>query len=264
VDYYSNFFEICLFNIKNATVIQHTKSIFARHGIPEVVISDNGPQYSCQDYKDFASKWGFQHKTSSPVYPQSNGLAERTVQTVKNLLQKAKASGEYPYLSLLSYRNTPVSDAGSPAVVLMNKRLRTDLPTTSKQLVPKILNRRHVQNCLIKRKIEQKHYYDRSAKARKPLHKGDQVRIYRGKTWQPATVIDLAPRSYHVETPDGCVYRSNQRHLIDIPSPVKKATECHQQNTVVEQSPTEDSEEENLSVQAPTTPVLKTRSGRRL
>jgi transposase InsO family protein len=98
VDYYNNFFEICLLsNIRSATVIQHTKSIFARHGIPEVVISDNGPHYSCQDYKDFASKWGFQHKTSSPVYTQSNGLAERTVQTVKNLLQKAKASGEYPY-----------------------------------------------------------------------------------------------------------------------------------------------------------------------
>ena len=78
-----------------------------------------------------SSKWGFQHKTSSPVYPQSNGLAERTVQTVKNLLQKAKASGEDPYLSLLSYRNTPVSDAGSFAQLLMNRRLRTDLPTTS-------------------------------------------------------------------------------------------------------------------------------------
>jgi hypothetical protein len=60
VDYYRNFFEISLLsNIKSATVIQHTKSIFARHGIPEVVISDNGPQYSCEDYKDFASKWGF-------------------------------------------------------------------------------------------------------------------------------------------------------------------------------------------------------------
>jgi hypothetical protein len=71
----------------------------------------------------------FNTKPSSPVYPQSNGLAERTVQTVKNLLQKAKASGEDPYLSLLSYRSTPASDAGSPAQLLMNRRLRTALPT---------------------------------------------------------------------------------------------------------------------------------------
>ena len=116
VDYYSNFPEICrLPNTQSTTVIQHTKSIFARYGIPEVVISDNGPQYASQEYEEFANTWGFCCNTSSPAYPQSNGLADRTVQTVKNLLEKAKASGEDPYLSLLSYRNTPVSDAGSPA-----------------------------------------------------------------------------------------------------------------------------------------------------
>ena len=101
--------------MQSTTVIQHTKSIFARYGIPEVVISDNGPQYASQEYEEFANTWGFCCNTSSPAYPQSNGLADRTVQTVKNLLEKAKASGEDPYLSLLSYRNTPVSDAGSPA-----------------------------------------------------------------------------------------------------------------------------------------------------
>ena len=82
------------------------------------------------------------------------------------------------------------------------------------------------------------------------------MRIYRRKTW--LTVIDRnqAPRSYYVETSDGCVYRRNQRHLIEIPSPVKKPTECRQQNTVVEQSPTEESKEENsFMMQAPTTPV---------
>ena len=58
------------------------------------------------------------------------------------------------------------------------------------------------------------------------------------------------------------VFRRNQRHLIEIPNPVKKATEFRQQNTVAEQSPTEESKGENSLVQAPTTPVLKTRSGR--
>jgi hypothetical protein len=86
--------------------------------------------------------------------------------------------------------------------------------------------------------------------------------FYRGKTWLTVIDRDQALRSYHVETPDGCVYRRNQRHSIEIPSPVKKATECRQQNTVVKQSPTEESKEENSLAQAPTTPVLKTRSGR--
>ena len=88
------------------------------------------------------------------------------------------------------------------------------------------------------------------------------MRIYRGKTWLTVIDRDQAPRSNHVETPDGCVHRRNQRHSIEIPNPVKKATECRQQNTVVEQSPTEESKEDNSLAQAPTTPVLKTRSGR--
>ena len=133
VNYHSNFPEICrLPNTQSSTVIQHTKSIFTRYGIPEAVISDNGPQYASQEYEEFANAWGFCHNTSSLAYPQSIGLAERTVQTAKNLLEKAKASGEDPYLSRLSYRNTPVSDAGSPAQLLMNRRLRTDLPVSEK------------------------------------------------------------------------------------------------------------------------------------
>ena len=95
---------------------------------------------------------GFCHNTSSPAYPQLNRLAERTVQTVKNLLEKVKATGEDPYLSLLSYRNTPVSDAGSPAQLLMNRRLRTDLLAKSEQLVPEVPNLRYMQKCLKKTK----------------------------------------------------------------------------------------------------------------
>ncbi len=55
------------------------KSIFARHDIPELVVSDNGPQYTSQEFEEFEKAWNFQHQTSSPAYPQSNGLAERSV-----------------------------------------------------------------------------------------------------------------------------------------------------------------------------------------
>ena len=126
VDYYSNYFEIAqLANTRSTTAIQHIKLIFARHGIPEMIISDNGPQYSSEEFHQFSTTWGFVHKTSSPTYPQSNGFAERTVQAVKNLLTKAKASNQNPYLSVLSY--TPFQQIGSPAQLLMNRRLRTDL-----------------------------------------------------------------------------------------------------------------------------------------
>ncbi|XP_021340038.1 uncharacterized protein K02A2.6-like [Mizuhopecten yessoensis] len=76
-DYYSRYFEVGkLENTRSATVINQLKSFFARHGIPEEVRSDNGPQYSSKEFRKFAEDWGFDHKTSSPHYPQSNGLAE--------------------------------------------------------------------------------------------------------------------------------------------------------------------------------------------
>ena len=118
VDYYSRYIEIAKLTHATASeVIRHSKSIFARHGIPEVVFSDNGPQYSSEAYEDFSKEYHFEHKTSSPYYPQCNGEAERAVRTVKELLKK----NNDPYLALLAYRTTPIQDGKySPAELLMS------------------------------------------------------------------------------------------------------------------------------------------------
>jgi len=65
------------------------KQFFSCHGVPQEVISDNGPQFSSLDYSQFAMKYGFIHTMSSPQYPQSNGEAERATQTVKQFLKKS-------------------------------------------------------------------------------------------------------------------------------------------------------------------------------
>ena len=62
-----------------ADTFQKLKPMFARFGIPEQVISDNGPQFSSLEVLDFLRHYNFQHTTSSPLYPQSNGMAEKTV-----------------------------------------------------------------------------------------------------------------------------------------------------------------------------------------
>ncbi len=133
VDYFSRFIEIA--RLKQLTadeVITHAKSIFARHGIPESVVSDNGPQYSSEAFKQFAKDFQFEHLTSSPYFPQSNGEAERAVQTIKNLLRK---KGD-PYLALLAYRATPLEAGYSPSELLMSRKLRTTIPTTRDHRVP--------------------------------------------------------------------------------------------------------------------------------
>jgi transposase InsO family protein len=103
----------------STAVISILKSLFARHGIPSILVSDNGPQYSSREMQEFAALYGFQHVTSSPHYPQSNGMAERAVKTAKNLLEKSAD----PHMALLSYRTTPLPWCGrSPAELLMGSQ----------------------------------------------------------------------------------------------------------------------------------------------
>jgi transposase InsO family protein len=66
------------------------KGLMSRYGYVDEVITDNGPQFGSADFKSFATAYGFRHVTSTPHYPQSNGQAERMVQTIKNLIIKAK------------------------------------------------------------------------------------------------------------------------------------------------------------------------------
>ena len=66
-------------------IVMALKDIFAKNGISEKVRSDNGLPYNSQEYSHFAREWGFQIAPSSPRYAQSNGEAERAVQTVKKI-----------------------------------------------------------------------------------------------------------------------------------------------------------------------------------
>ena len=137
IDYYSRYIEMARLSTSTSNdVITHLKSIFARHGIPQTVMSDNGPQYAAAAFVKFAQEYGFAHITSSPRYPQSNGAAERAVRTVKSLLDK---NGD-PYAALLAYRSTPLENGYSPAEYLMGRKLRTTVPVALTQLVPHLPN----------------------------------------------------------------------------------------------------------------------------
>ena len=135
VDYFSRYPEVTkLTSTTSSSVISALKAVFSRHGIPEVVRSDNGPQYSSHEFTAFAKCYGFRHATSSPLYPQSNGQAERMVKTVKQLI----SSSDDPYLALLTYRATPLPWCDlSPSELCMGRKIRTPVPQTNELLVPK-------------------------------------------------------------------------------------------------------------------------------
>ncbi|VDI07841.1 Hypothetical predicted protein [Mytilus galloprovincialis] len=219
VDYYSLYLEVHkLHGTTSTTVINKLKGTFSRLGIPETVVSDNGPQYSSQEFSEFANKWDFKHVTSSPHYPQSNGLAEKTVQTVKNMFNKCKKDGKDPYVALLEYRTTPLDIGYTPSQLLMCRKLRSVLPTTLEELVPKTPIYNEVQNKIdCKKSYKKKKYYDKGSKPLKSLNSGDSVRI-RGSNglWKPAIISSQHPasRSYIVESQDGGIYRRNRRHII--------------------------------------------------
>ena len=214
VDYYSRYVELAkLTSTTSPTIIQHLKSIFARHGVPESVVSDNGPQYSSNAFATFAEEYGFTHITSSPRYAQANGLAERTVQTVKSLLKKSSE----PYLALLSYRSTPLEHGFSPAELLMSRRLKTNVPVAPAQLKPSVPDHKKVKakDSMIKVRQERNFNQHHGARELSPLREGATV-------WLPdlrtqGIVNDRAQtRSYSVSTPKGQV-RRNRKHLNHLP-----------------------------------------------
>ena len=135
VDYYSWYPEIAhLKNTYSDTVIDKLKSVFAHHGVPEILISANGPQYSPAEFAEFARNYGFNHVTSSPKYPRVNGAAECSVQMLKGILRKA----EDLYKVLLAYRSTPLKNGYSPAELLFGRRIRSTTPALPESLLPKL------------------------------------------------------------------------------------------------------------------------------
>ena len=174
-------------------IIKRCKKQFARHGIPDIVFIDNGPQFSSQQFHNFACAYQFEHQTSCPYYPQSNGKVEKAVQTVKNILKKARDDKQDPYLALLALRNTPINDQiGSPSQQLMGRRTCTLLPTTKQLLAPKIIRTSTVRRSIVDRQERQKYYHDLSSTRLPPFSVGDNVMIKENKIWKPATVTSKA------------------------------------------------------------------------
>lgn len=215
VDYFSNYIEVNVLNsISSNAVIGALKEQFARHGIPEELVTDNGPAYSSKEFSAFCREWEFVHTTSSPHYAQSNGLSERAVRTIKNIIKKSTCERADFYLGLLNLRATPRDSIGSPSQLLMGRRLRTKLPVHDNKLQSERDNNSDYTN-IIKKKLRSKEYYDLHSRPLADLQPGDEVFVADGanKKLMYVTSKSKQPRSYFLTNDTGKVYRRNRRHI---------------------------------------------------
>ena len=159
--------------------------------------------------RTFSRQLDFQHVTSSPHYPQSNGEAERMVRTVKDMLKK-NATTRQLYDALLAYRASDLPHCRySPAKLLMGRKVKTPLPQLPSQLLPDAVNHDAFQAADAQQKAKSTRQYDLRHHTRDlpPLVPGDTVTSAVGPLKEKATVIAVAPepRSLVIRTQSGAV-----------------------------------------------------------
>ncbi|UYV62758.1 K02A2.6-like [Cordylochernes scorpioides] len=275
-DYYSRYPEISLLqNLTAQEVISRLKSIFARHGTPETVRSDNGPQFQKvlgSEFSKFSKEWSFKHITSSPKFPQSNGFIEAIIKNIKQSFKKE----EDCYLTLQAYRTMPLESGYSPAELLMGRRLRTSVPAIESSLMPRYLDSEALQEREKRRVINQKRLYDKrhDVHSLPPLQQGDSVWIRDQRVEGTVLHKSEEPRSYWVQTPQGKV-RRNRLHLTPLPkmgSTMDASEDGQRQEQRNEETPTststwlsrrcKDDQEQETEEDCPTPTASSTRDGR--
>ncbi|XP_056330368.1 uncharacterized protein K02A2.6-like [Danio aesculapii] len=207
VDAYSKWIEAFpLNNSTSAVTIQCLRQSFSQHGLPEIVVSDNGSCFTSKEFQEFMSRNGIKHITTAPYHAASNGLAERAVQTFKSLRKKSTGDSIEARLArvLFSYRITPQSTTGkSPAELLCGRKLRSTLDLVHPDFKSQVQNKQ----------LKQKWNHDLHAKERH-VSVGENVytkNFSLGPTWIPGTVQKrTGPLSYTIALGNGQVVR---RHI---------------------------------------------------
>ena len=166
----------------STNTIQSLRNLFSTHGLPQVLVSDNGAPFVSAEFKEFLSKNGVRHTTTPPYHPKSNGQVERAVQTVKRALKKSSSETLETQLCrfLFKYRITPHGTTGvAPSELLMNRHLRSHLDLLHPDLSAQVKQKRE----------QQKDYHDQRAHLR-AFEEGEKVHVKdfpEGKTWLPGT-----------------------------------------------------------------------------
>ena len=163
--------------------------IFSQFGLPETIVSDNGTQFTSTVFQEYCNENAIKHIRSPPFHPQSNGQAERFVDTFKRALIKLRHEGTYKeslQTFLFSYRATPCASSPggrSPAENFIGRKLRTTLDA----LQP------HDAKTKIRASIMEQQFNRHHGARPRQFQSGDLVftRDYRSgpATWKPGQVL---------------------------------------------------------------------------
>ena len=195
VDAYSKWLEVKPLTVATSTTtIECLWSIFATHGLPEMLVTDNGTQFTSTEFKSFMENNGIHYVKSAPYHPASNGLAERAVQLFKESMKKSPGGSLESRISrfLLWNHLTPHTTTGvAPAELLLGRIFRSQLDLVKPALSTRVQQKQEVQ----------KKNHDVHAKHRE-FQVGDAVFVREfpsGKKWLDGTITLVnGPLSYHV------------------------------------------------------------------
>ncbi|KAK4314476.1 hypothetical protein Pmani_014181 [Petrolisthes manimaculis] len=222
VDSHSKWMEVKLVSSTSTNVaIDALNSIFATHGLPVTLVSDNGTAFTSEEFGKYCEKSGIKHIRSAPRHPSTNGLAERAVQTFKSCMKKMEESLPRSVRLnrfLFKYRNTPQSNTQqTPSQLLMNREIRTPLSMIQGDLTTRILRKQEAQCKAHDGRVKTRYYIE-----------GDQVYTHFGGPkfeWVPGTIQSATgPLSYIIKLVDGRVVKRHvdhirSRHTTVIPRP---------------------------------------------
>ena len=212
VDAHSKWIEAHIMsNITAPATIEKLRQVFAVHGLPDSLVSDNGPTYTSELFREFMQQNGIHHIRTAPFHPASNGLAERAVQTVKAGLKRLTGDSINTRLSrfLFNYRLTPQTTTGlTPAEMLMGRRPKSKLD----------LLRPDLQATVARKQEKMKEGHDKHARERQ-LKPGDYVYVRdfshnNNQKWLPGVILRKSgPVSHVVKLRDGREFRRHQDHV---------------------------------------------------
>ena len=212
VDAHSKWLDVAIVTSATSSItIEKLRGMFATHGIPDIIVSDNGTVFTSEEFETFMKLNGIRHIKTAPYHPSTNGLVERAVQTLKENLKKSKAGSLETRISrfLFKYRMTPHTTTGiSPAELLMGRQLRSHLSLLHPDF--------SLQNRVTNKQQNQKSHHDAHA-SKHHFTIGDTVFVCdfpSGKNWFPGTLTQSkGPLSFLIKLDDGRVIRRHIDHI---------------------------------------------------